>query len=67
MKMAAEIEKIKVIKKAIDILKKELSPVEYVRFLEVITPKIGDAESLVTAKHSFSRPVYLGRPALRVK
>jgi hypothetical protein len=41
--MAVEVEKVKVIEKAIDILKRELSPVEYVRFLEVITPKVGDA------------------------
>lgn len=40
--MAAEPDKIRVFEKAIDILKKELSPLEYVKFLEVVTPKVGD-------------------------
>ncbi len=41
--MAAQLENNRIFEKAIVILKKELSPLEYVKFLEVITPKVGNA------------------------
>ncbi len=47
--MAAEPEKIRIFEKGIHILKKELSPVEYVKFLEAVTPKLGDAAREIRA------------------
>ncbi len=44
-----EPEKIQIFEKAIDILKKELSPLEYVKFLEFVTPKVGDAAKEIWA------------------
>ncbi len=40
--MAVKAEDIKVLEKIVDIAKKELNPVEYARFLALITPKKGD-------------------------
>lgn len=40
--MAVKAEDIKVLEKIADIAKKELNPVEYARFLALITPKKGD-------------------------
>jgi hypothetical protein len=40
--MAAKAEDVKVLEKIVDIAKKELNPVEYARFLALITPKKGD-------------------------
>jgi hypothetical protein len=47
--MAVETDKIRVFEKAVDILRKELSPLEYVKFLEVVTPKVGDAAKEIRA------------------
>ncbi|MEA2000236.1 MAG: hypothetical protein U9N61_13060 [Euryarchaeota archaeon] len=41
--MAAKAEDLRIIEKALGVTKKELSPVEYARFLEIITPKVGDS------------------------
>jgi len=41
--MATKAEDIKVMEKALGVTKKELSPVEYARFLAIITPKVGDS------------------------
>ncbi len=41
--MATKSEDVKVLKKVLFIAKKELDPVEYARFLELITPKTGDS------------------------
>jgi len=40
--MVARTEDIKVLEKIIGIAKRELDPVEYARFLALITPKMGD-------------------------
>ncbi len=40
--MVAKAEDVKVLEKIVDIAKKELNPVEYARFLALITPKKGD-------------------------
>lgn len=40
--MAAKAEDVKVLEKIVGIAKKELNPVEYARFLALITPKKGD-------------------------
>lgn len=40
--MAAKAEDVKVLEKIVDIAKRELDPVEYARFLALITPKKGD-------------------------
>ncbi len=40
--MAVEAEDIKVLEKIVGIAKRELNPVEYARFLALITPKKGD-------------------------
>ncbi|MEE9594235.1 MAG: hypothetical protein V3V92_02435 [Candidatus Hydrothermarchaeales archaeon] len=40
--MVAKAEDVKVLEKIIDIAKRELSTVEYARFLAMITPKKGD-------------------------
>ncbi len=40
--MAAKAEDVKVLGKIVDIAKRELNPVEYARFLALITPKGGD-------------------------
>ncbi len=40
--MVARAEDIKILEKIIDIAKRELNPVEYARFLALITPKRGD-------------------------
>lgn len=40
--MAVKAEDVKVLEKIVDIAKKELNPVEYARFLALITPKKGD-------------------------
>ncbi|MEE8358720.1 MAG: hypothetical protein V3R82_04845 [Candidatus Hydrothermarchaeales archaeon] len=47
--MPTEPNKIRIFEKAIDILKKELSPLEYVKFLEVVTPKVGDTAKEIRA------------------
>ncbi|MFQ5975990.1 MAG: hypothetical protein ACE5J5_06735 [Candidatus Hydrothermarchaeales archaeon] len=60
--MAAEPEKIRIFEKAIDILKKELPPLEYVKFLEVVTPKVGDAAKEIRAlREAESEPDFLKR------
>lgn len=41
--MIAKAEDIKVLEKIVTIAKKELDPVEYARFLALITPKVGDS------------------------
>ena len=41
--MAAKAGDVKVLEKVVDIAKRELNPVEYARFLALITPKRGDA------------------------
>ncbi|MFX0069449.1 MAG: hypothetical protein ACFFA1_07820 [Promethearchaeota archaeon] len=41
--MVAKAEEIEILEKVLDLAKKELSPVEYARFLVIITPKIGDS------------------------
>lgn len=40
--MATKTEDIKLLEKIVNIAKKELNPVEYARFLALITPKKGD-------------------------
>lgn len=40
--MVAKVEDVKVLEKIVYIAKKELNPVEYARFLALITPKKGD-------------------------
>ncbi|MDI6654941.1 MAG: hypothetical protein ABH874_05250 [Methanobacteriota archaeon] len=40
--MVAKAEDVKVLGKIVDIARKELDPVEYARFLALITPKRGD-------------------------
>ncbi len=41
--MAAKAEDLRIMEKVLGVTKKELSPVEYARFLEIITPKVGDS------------------------
>jgi len=41
--MAAKAEDVKIMEKALKVTKKELSPMEYARFLAIITPKVGDS------------------------
>ncbi|MEE8168081.1 MAG: hypothetical protein V3T58_04335 [Candidatus Hydrothermarchaeales archaeon] len=41
--MVAKAEDIKILEKVFDLAKKELNPVEYAKFLMIITPKIGDS------------------------
>ncbi len=41
--MATKSEDVKVIEKVISMAKRELDPVEYARFLMLITPKTGDS------------------------
>lgn len=41
--MATKSEDVKVLEKVVSIAKRELDPVEYVRFLTLITPKTGDS------------------------
>ncbi len=41
--MATKSEDVKVLEKVVSMAKRELDPVEYVRFLELITPKTGDS------------------------
>ena len=41
--MATKSEDVKVLEKVVSMAKRELDPVEYARFLELITPKIGDS------------------------
>ena len=41
--MVAKAEEIEILEKVLDLAKRELSPVEYARFLVIMTPKIGDS------------------------
>jgi hypothetical protein len=41
--MAAKAEEMKILEKVFDLAKRELDPVEYAKFLAIITPKIGDS------------------------
>jgi ubiquinone biosynthesis protein Coq4 len=41
--MVAKAEEIKILEKVVDLAKKELNPVEYAKFLAIITPKVGDS------------------------
>jgi len=41
--MATKTEDVKVLEKVVSMAKRELDPVEYARFLDLITPKIGDS------------------------
>jgi len=41
--MATKSEDLKVLEKVVYMAKRELDPVEYARFLELITPKTGDS------------------------
>lgn len=60
--MAAEPEKIRIFEKAIDILKKELPPLEYVKFLEFLTPKVGDtAREIRALRDAESESAFLKR------
>jgi hypothetical protein len=43
MKMAVQTEDIKVLEKVVNLARNELNPVEYARFLAMITPKSGDS------------------------
>lgn len=47
--MAVEPDKIRIFEKAIDILKKELSPLEYVKFLKIVIPKVGGTAKEIRA------------------
>ena len=41
--MVTRSEDMKILEKVLDLVKKELNPVEYAKFLTLITPKIGDS------------------------
>ena len=41
--MVTRSEDMKILEKVLDLVKKELNPVEYTKFLTLITPKIGDS------------------------
>lgn len=41
--MAAKVEEIKILEKVLDLAKRELNPVEYAKFLALVTPKVGDS------------------------
>lgn len=41
--MVVKAEEIKILEKVFDLAKKELNPVEYAKFLAIVTPKIGDS------------------------
>ena len=41
--MKTKTEEMKILEKVLDLAKKELNPVEYTKFLTLITPKIGDS------------------------
>ena len=41
--MIAKAEEIKILERVFDLAKRELNPVEYAKFLAIITPKIGDS------------------------
>jgi len=41
--MTAKAEEMKILEKVFDLAKRELDPVEYVKFLAIITPRIGDS------------------------
>ncbi len=41
--MTTKAEDVKIMEKALGVTKKELSPMEYARFLAIITPKVGDS------------------------
>ncbi len=41
--MVAKAEEIKILEKVLDVARKELNPVEYAKFLAIVTPKIGDS------------------------
>lgn len=41
--MATKAEDVRIMEKALNVAKKELSPMEYARFLAIITPKVGDS------------------------
>jgi|Deesub1362A_J573_1020465.scaffolds.fasta_scaffold08098_4 hypothetical protein len=41
--MAAKAEEMKILEKVFDLAKRELVPVEYAKFLTIVTPKIGDS------------------------
>ncbi|ATZ61826.2 MAG: hypothetical protein BME93_05595 [Methanosarcinales archaeon Met12] len=41
--MVVKAVEIKILEKVFDLAKEELNPVEYARFLAIITPKIGDS------------------------
>ena len=41
--MVTKSEEMKILEKVLDLVKKELNPVEYAKFLTLITPKIGDS------------------------
>jgi len=41
--MVAKTEEIKILEKVFDVAKKELNPVEYAKFLAIVTPRIGDS------------------------
>ena len=41
--MVARDEEIQILEKVFDLAKRELNPIEYAKFLTIITPKIGDS------------------------
>ncbi len=41
--MVAKAEEIKILERVFELAKKELNPVEYAKFLAIVTPKIGDS------------------------
>jgi len=43
MATKTKVEDVKIMEKALGVTKKELSPMEYARFLAIITPKVGDS------------------------
>jgi len=45
--MVTRSEDMKILEKVLDLVKKELNPVEYAKFLTLITPKIGDSVNVI--------------------
>jgi len=41
--MATKAGDVKIMEKTLEVTKKELRPMEYARFLAIITPKVGDS------------------------
>jgi len=41
--MTVKAEEIKILEKVFDLAKRELNPVEYARFLAIVTPRVGDS------------------------